>query len=132
MQGVAAPWIPAKPGDNESANVPPGALVDGLVDVDVLRSLLAVVRPIGGQTDPLGRGSTLFSDVPALIWEAYPHGLPQLCVFVFVVSDEIVEIKPTDVAQDLFGALVAPVGLHVPDDVAMWAGKTPVVAKGLE
>ena len=40
---------------------------------------------------------------------------------------EVVDVESTDVADDLLDAVVAPVVVHIPDDVTMGAGCSTVV-----
>lgn len=109
MQGIGAPGVAAQPGHHQCPNIPPRTLVDRLVDIDVLGFLLAVARTIRRQAHPLGRTTTKDLHLPAVFREADLHHLPELGVLVFVVLMQVVHIKPTDVAQDFLGALVAPV-----------------------
>lgn len=109
MKRVAALGIATQTRHLQVPHIPPGTLVQGLVDVHVVGLLLAVFRPIGGHTHPLRRGATRGLDLPTLLREADLHRLPELAVLDAVLSVEIVEVETTDVTQNLVDALIAPV-----------------------
>ena len=109
MQRIGATLVPTKPCHLQLPHIPPRALVDRLVDVDVVGLLLAVFRPVGRHTDSLGGRSSGVLDLPALVRKANLHHLPKLAVLELVLPMEVVQVKTTDVTQDFLRALVAPV-----------------------
>lgn len=65
--------------------------------------------------------------VPALAEGTDLKALPEGLVLDLVVDVEVVDVKTTDIANDLLDAVVAPVVVHIPDDVTMGAGCSTVV-----
>jgi len=65
--------------------------------------------------------------VPALAEGGDLEALPEGFVLDLVVNVEVVDVEPTDVTDDLLDAVVAPVVVHIPDDVTMDAGCSTVV-----
>lgn len=102
------------------------------MDVDVLRLLLAVAGAVGGQAHSPGGRLTRSLNLPALFRESDLNFLPELGVLVFVVGMQVVDVKPTDVTEDLLCTLVAPMVGGVTDGVVMGAWEPPVVAKLIE
>ena len=125
MQWIATPLVPAQTCHDHGANITPSALVDGFVHVDVLRFLFAVLRSIGRKANAF----RCRPDVPAFIREGDVDLCPEFGVLVFVVGMQVVDVKPTDVAEDLLCTLVAPVVGGVTDGVIMGAWEPPVVTK---
>jgi hypothetical protein len=93
--------------------------------VDVFRFLFAVLRSVGRKANTF----RCRPDVPAFIGECDIDLCPELGVLVFVVGMQVVNVKPTDVAEDFLCALVAPVVGGVTDGVVMRAWEPPVVTK---
>lgn len=107
MQRVEAPGVLARPGDPRITYVPPGALVDQLVDVDVLSEPLAVQGPVGREGNPF----LVPFHHPALIKPTMGDAPPEGLISDLVVAVEVVDIKTTDVGLDLESAVVTPVFL---------------------
>lgn len=128
MQWIATPLVPAQTCHHHGTNITPSALVDGFVHVDVFRFLSAVLRSIGRKANAF----RCRPDVPAFIGVGDVDLCPELGVLVLVVGMQVVDVKSTDVTEDLFGALVAPVVGGVTNDVVMGAGEPPIVTKVIE
>lgn len=111
MQRIRALVVAAQACDHHVPHISPGALVDRLMDVHVLRFVSAVSRPVGRKAHSLGCCATRGLHLPAVFREADGDLLPELGVFVFVVSVQVVDIEAADVAQDLLRTLVTPVSL---------------------
>ncbi len=107
MQWVEAPGVLARPGDPCVAYVPPGALVDQLVNVDVLSEPLAVQGPVGREGDPF----LVPLHHPALIKPTMGNAPPESLIPDLVVAVEVVDVKPTDIGLDLESTVVTPVFL---------------------
>lgn len=128
VQWVATSFVSAQARHYHGTNIAPSALVDSLVHVDVLRFLFAVFRSIGRKTNAF----RCRPDVPAFIWEGDVDLCPELGVLVFVVGMQVVDVKSTDVTEDLFCTLVAPMVGGVTDDVVVGAREPPVITKVIE
>ena len=107
MQRVEAARVLARPGDPCITYVTPGALVDQLVDVDVLSEPLAVQGPVGGEGDPF----LVPFHHPALIKPTMGNAPPEGLIPDLVVAVKVVDVKTTDVGLDLESAVVTPVFL---------------------
>ena len=107
MQRVEAARVLARPGDPCVAYVPPGALVDQLVDIDVLSEPFAVQGPVGREGNPF----LVPLHHPALIKPTMRDAPPEGLIPDLVVAVEVVDVKPTDVGLDLESAVVTPVFL---------------------
>ena len=107
MQRVEAPGVLARPGDPRITYVPPGALVDQLMDVDVLSEPLAVQGPVGREGDPF----LVPLHHPALIKPTMGNAPPEGLIPDLVVAVKVVDVKTTDVGLNLESAVVTPVFL---------------------
>ena len=85
--------------------------------------MLAPEGPVGGEA----KTCLDLLLVPALVEGADLKALPEGFVLDLVVHVEVVDVEPTDVADDLLDAVIAPVVVHIPDDVTMGAGCSTVV-----
>ena len=79
------------------------------MDVDVIGQPAGVPGPVRGHTDSFRRVAGGVFDDPALSRLTDLNHVPQVVALGFVVEMQVVDVEPTDVAQDLLGALVAPV-----------------------
>ncbi len=107
MQRVEAPGVLARPGDPRITYVPPGALVDQLVNVDVLSEPLTVQGPVGGEGDPF----LVPLHHPALIKPTMRNAPPEGLIPDLVVAVEVVDVKTADVGLNLESTVVTPVFL---------------------
>jgi len=107
VQRVEAPGVLARPGNPCITYVTPGALVDQLVDVDVLSKPLAVQGPVGRKGDPF----LVPLHHPALIKPTMGNAPPEGLIPDLVVAVKVVDVKPTDVGLDLESAVVTPMFL---------------------
>ena len=108
MQWVAAFFVSAQTCHQQGSHITPGALVDGLMDIDVFRLLFAVKGSVGRKTDALGCSARGSVDLPAFVRKGDVDLLPDLGVLDAVIGLQVVHIKSTDVTEDLLGALIAP------------------------
>lgn len=105
MQRVEAAGVLARPGDPRITHVSPGALVDQLVDVDVLGKPLAVQGAIGREGDPF----LVSLHHPALIKPTMGNASPEGLIPDLVMAVKVIDVKTTDVGLNLESAVVTPV-----------------------
>ena len=125
MQWVKATGVLARPGDPRIAYVPPGALIDQLVDVNVLSKPLAVQGPVGGEGDPF----LVPLHHPALIKPTMGNTPPEGLIPDLVVAVEVIDVKTTDVGLDLESTVITPVLLGISNGMAMSTREATVVVQ---
>jgi hypothetical protein len=125
MQWIEALGVLTCPCNPCTTYVPPGTLVDQLVDVDVLREAFGVQGSIGREGDP----TLFFFYLPALIKATLGDAPPKSLVPDLVVAVQVVDIEPTDIGLDLKGTVIAPVLLRVTNGMAVSAWEPPIVVQ---
>lgn len=132
VQWVSTFRVTAYPGHQQRSDVPPGALIQSLVNVDVLRFLFAVIRSVGGDANPFGStvGSSL--NFPAVLGESDINLIPKTGVPHLVRFVKIVYVKAANIGSNFLGAVIAPMLFDIPNGVTMGAWVATVVALALK
>jgi hypothetical protein len=125
VQWVEATRVLARPGDPRITHVSPGALVNQLVDVDVLSEPLAVQGPVGGEGDPF----LVPLHHPALIKPTMGNAPPEGLIPDLVMAVEVIDVKTTDVGLDLESTVITPVLLGISNGMAVSTREATVVVQ---
>lgn len=107
-------------------------MVQGFVNVDVLRFLLAVIRSVRRDANPFGRTISSSLNFPTVLREANVKLVPKAGVPYLIGLVKIVYVKAANVGSNFPGAMIAPMVFDIPNDVAMGTRVAFVVAKILK
>lgn len=132
MQRIAAPDVSTRPGHRCGPYIPPGALIDQLVDIHVGNSLVTVKGAVGREALALGTYFAREANVPAVFWSTDVDSVPKFPVALFVTNVQIVEIKSANIGLNLNDAVKAPMLFMVTDAMPMNTGVSSVIPMRLK
>jgi len=98
------------------------------VDVDVLRFLFTVIRPIRWYADSFGCTFSSALNFPTVLGQANINLVPEAGVPYLIRFVKIVYVKAANVGSNFSGAMVTPMLLNVPNGVTMGARVAVIVA----
>ena len=127
MQGIPTFWIATHPGNQQRTYVPPGALIQRFVNVDVLRFLFTVIRSIRWDANSFGCTFSSALNFPAVLGKANINLVPEAGVSHLIGFVKIVYIKAANIRSNFSGAMVTPMLFDVPNGVPMGARVTTIV-----
>ena len=98
------------------------------MDVDVLRFLFTVIRPIRWYADSFGCTFSSALNFPAVLGQANINVVPEAGVPYLIRFVKIVYVKAANVGSNFSGAMVTPMLFNVPNGVTMRARVAVIVA----
>jgi len=132
MQRIATLRVATHPSYEQRTHVSPSALVQCLVNVDVLRFLFAVIRSIGWNTNSFGCTFSSALNLPTVLGQPDINLVPKRSVPYFICFVKIVYVKATHVGSNFSSAMVTPMLFDVPNGVPMRAWVATIVALSLK
>ena len=127
VQWVSTFRVAAYPGNQQRTYVPPSALIQRFVNVDVLRFLFAVIRSVGGNADSFGSAFSNALNFPTVLGQANINLVPEAGVPYLIRFVKIVYVKATNVGSNFLCTVVTPMLFNVPNSVAMGAWVATIV-----
>ena len=128
MQGIPTFWIATHPGNQQRTYVPPSALIQRFVNVNVLRFLFAVIRSVGWDANSFGCTVSSSLNFPAVLGQTNINLVPKGGVPYLIRFVKIVYVKAANIGSNFSGAMVTPMLLNVPNGVTMGARIATIVA----
>ena len=107
-------------------------MVQGFVNVNVLRFLLAVIRSVRRDANPFRRTIRSSFNFPAVLRKADVNLVPKASVPYLISFVKIVYVKAANVGSNFSGAMIAPMVFDIPNSVAMRTRVAFVIAKILK
>jgi hypothetical protein len=127
MQGIPTFWIATHPGNQQRTYVPPSALIQRFVNINILRFLFAVIRSVGWDANSFGRTVSSSLNFPAVLGQTNINLVPKASVPYLIRFVKIVYVKAANVGSNFSGAMVTPMLFNVPNGVTMGARVALVV-----
>ena len=128
VQRIPTLRIAAHPGNQQRTYIPPSALIQRFVNVDVLRFLFTVIRPIRWNADSFGSAFSSALNLPAVLGKTNINLMPKAGVPHFIGFVKIVYVKAANIGSNFSGAMVTPMLLNVSNGVTMGAREATIVA----